>query len=47
LGWTALVAIVVASIVIWETRKTRAGRYLQDAFIVLVITGVVAAIALS
>lgn len=46
-GWIAVLAIIIAPVVLWLTRKSRAARYLQDGFIILAIAGVVAAISLS
>lgn len=47
IGWSAFVVIIIAPVVLWATRKTWAGRYLQDVFIIIAIAGVVAAIILS
>ena len=44
LGWTAIAFVMIVPFVLWRTRKTRAGRYLQDGFVILVIAGIVIAI---
>lgn len=44
LGWTAVAVVMMAPFVLWRTRRSRAGRYLQDGFVVLVIAGIVIAI---
>lgn len=44
LGWTAVAVVMIAPFVLWWTRKSRAGRYLQDGFVIVVIAGIVIAI---
>lgn len=46
-GWIAVLAVIIAPVVLWLTRKTRAARYLQDGFIIVAIAGLVAGIILS
>jgi hypothetical protein len=46
LGWTAIVLVMIAPFVLWRTRKTRAARYIQDAFVIVVIVGIVIAVFL-
>ena len=45
LGWTAFAGFMIAPIVLWWTRNSRAGPHLQSAFIILA-AGFVIAVAL-
>jgi hypothetical protein len=44
LGWIAVAVVMIAPFALWRTRKSHAGRYLQDGFVILVIAGIVIAI---
>jgi hypothetical protein len=44
LGWIAVAVVFSAPFVLWRTRRSRAGRYLQDGFVILVIAGIIIAI---
>ena len=46
-GWASCAVILIAPAVLWRTRNSRAGLYLQDAFIFLVAAYIVAAFAFS
>lgn len=41
LGWTLVAVLMIAPLVLWRTRRSRAARYLQDGFVILVIAGIV------
>ncbi len=47
LGWTAFAAIMVAPVLLWRTRNSRVGPYLQTGFITLAAAAVLAIVGFS